>query len=107
MVSNRKIKNTTLAHWLSIQEKHPVNRKTFFNMLAAAARYKPKTYDTPTPNGALILSSRADRLVSWRCSETLASSSDWPLLTHNSAGHDIPLDEPQWLCEQIMEFLQR
>jgi hypothetical protein len=38
-------------------------------------------------------------MVSYQCSEYLAAKYRWPLVLHNSAGHDLPIDDPAWLIE--------
>jgi hypothetical protein len=53
---------------------------------------------------ALVLASRGDRLTDWRCSRDLAQAGDWPLKVHLKAGHDLPLDDPQWLIAQINTY---
>ena len=89
-------------HWLSIQQKRPVSRYNLITLLIAAARFKPlKT----SINNGLVITSQKDRLVSNRCSQGIAAQYHWPLLQHPNAGHDLPLDAAQWLCEQLTIWL--
>jgi pimeloyl-[acyl-carrier protein] methyl ester esterase len=68
--------------------------------LCAAARFVP-----PPPDGISaelsFLGSARDRLVSPRCSRDLAHRYGAPYLEHPWAGHDLPLDDPSWVCQQI------
>ena len=106
LVTNvRPLPKSVIQHWVNIQNARPINRHTFLNMLRAAAGYTPKTFASPKPFGALIITSEQDRLVSHECSKDLARRSRWPIKVNTSAGHDIPLDAPQWLVEQILSFL--
>jgi hypothetical protein len=49
-----------------------------------------------------VLASRADRLVDGSCSRALAYRVPGARLAeHDSAGHDLPLDDPEWVVAQI------
>lgn len=56
------------------------------------------------PWSMLVLNSRSDRLVSHLCSEAIARRLNLPLRVHATAGHDLPLDDPQWVAEQIADW---
>ena len=56
---------------------------------------------------ALLLASRGDRLVHWKCSSTLEQRWQWTLKLHPDAGHDLVLDEPEWILRQLAEWLIR
>src|SRR5690554_4657129 len=62
--------------------------------LTAASTFKPTSPPPAMPT--LILTSLADRLVDWRCSQALAQHWQCPLVCHENAGHDLPLDDPDW-----------
>jgi alpha-beta hydrolase superfamily lysophospholipase len=66
----------------------------------------PARVDVPT----LVLAARGDRLVSWRCSAQIATRLGLPLRVHPgegaaAAGHDLPLDAPEWVCAQVDQWL--
>ena len=57
-----------------------------------------------------ILASYGDELVSWKCSEAIAKRLSLPLKLHtalgaDAAGHDLPLDQPAWVCGQVNELI--
>jgi pimeloyl-ACP methyl ester carboxylesterase len=81
----------------------PVARSTLLSQLLAAARFYPPA---PTTLGAklLFVCSREDALVSPRCSRDLAAFYASGCEEHASAGHDLPLDDPAWLCERVVRF---
>ena len=54
----------------------------------------------------LLLASRNDGLVDVRCSRGLAAAWKVPLVEHASAGHDIPLDDPEWVAGVVAEGLR-
>ncbi|WP_336365732.1 alpha/beta fold hydrolase [Marinobacter sp. C2H3] len=101
--NHRPLPAGTLAAWQEIQRQRPVSRPNALRQLGAALRYRPST--TRPLADALVLASRADRLVDWRCSWALANRYDWPLMLHDRAGHDLPLDDPDWTVERIRRWL--
>ena len=53
----------------------------------------------------LFLSSGGDQLVNPVCSEKLAQKYKATLKNHPTAGHDLPLDDPQWVSGEISKWL--
>ncbi|MGA0571842.1 alpha/beta fold hydrolase [Variovorax sp. VNK109] len=90
-----------LAHWVELRQRHPVSRANAVRQLLAAARYRAPSGAPPVP--LLIVGTRGDRLVSPRCSETLAKQWSRTLVQHEGAGHDLPLDDPAWLVQRVRE----
>lgn len=83
------------AGWLSECPPHPAS--LIGQSLAAVTFRAPRRLPIPT----LVLASTADRLLSYRCSEQLARRYDAPLRLHDTAGHDLPLDDPDWVSDQV------
>ncbi|MDP1550162.1 MAG: alpha/beta hydrolase, partial [Nitrosomonas sp.] len=52
----------------------------------------------------LVVTSRADRLVDYRCSLKLAQILETDYEQHETAGHDLPLDETEWLAHVIKQW---
>lgn len=91
-------KDALARQWAAWFEEVRPRRRNFARQLVAAARSRlPSSIDAPL----LVLTSRADRLVSWRCSERVAARLGAPLAVHDAAGHDLSLDAPEWICECI------
>jgi pimeloyl-ACP methyl ester carboxylesterase len=67
--------------------------------LIAAARYRAPLGKPATR--ILLLASAQDALANPRCSHTIASRWNADIALHPTAGHDIPLDDPSWVIEQI------
>lgn len=93
-----------LDHWCKIQQQRPVSKRTLLNQMAAAASWRPQAA-APDAQG-LLLASRGDRLVDWHCSATLQTRWGWPLALHPTAGHDLPLDDPDWVVAAIQRWCQ-
>lgn len=99
LTSSRPVPRETVKRWYSIQRQRPVTRMNALRQLTAAARFRPRA-KRPLPD-ALVLASMGDRIVDWRCSQVMADRWQWTLRVHPDAGHDLPLDEAQWVIEQI------
>ena len=88
-----------VEHAKFLVECPPTKQSLAFQLRAASKFAVPAKMTTPV----LLLASRTDRLVSYRCSEriarTLAQTAE--LMLHDRGGHDLPLDEPAWICERI------
>jgi len=50
------------------------------------------------------LNGARDRLVDARCSERLAQAWQVELHTHPDAGHDLPLDDGEWVARQVAQW---
>ncbi len=103
--NSAKAREAAYEGWVKIAEQRPVPIKNYFRQIAAAALSRPDFVRIHAHG--LVLASRADRLVSYRCSEALAKALNWPLALHSSSGHDLPLDDPKWCVWQINDWLTR
>lgn len=97
-------RDADLMAWQNIRHSAPVSSANALRQLMAAARFAcaPKTPRCP----ALVLSSRADRLVSPPCSTQLAAAWQVSHQVHPWAGHDLPHDDGPWVCERVSDWLQ-
>lgn len=86
--------------WAELARRHPVSRANALRQLWAAARWRAPALPPTVP--LLLLASRGDHLVSPRCSAQLAKRWDLPLRLHPWAGHDLPLDDPDWVLDQLI-----
>jgi|JI7StandDraft_1071085.scaffolds.fasta_scaffold00786_7 pimeloyl-ACP methyl ester carboxylesterase len=88
--------------WLAIALQQPVRRRDVLRQLWAASHFdwgeKPECQ-------LHICASRGDRLVAWQCSAAIANAWQLPLTLHDSAGHDLALDDPVWLVNYILHNL--
>jgi pimeloyl-ACP methyl ester carboxylesterase len=102
LTSNRHSHNSKLlATWQQWQQENPVSTVSARNQFLAALKFsvtsKPK-------QPVLIVASRADRLVDYRCSLKLAQTWQTNYMEHDTAGHDLSLDEPEWLANIIKQW---
>jgi pimeloyl-ACP methyl ester carboxylesterase len=92
------------AIWARYGSERPVTRANVLRQLIAAARYRAPARAPQVP--LLILASGADRLVDPKCSAALARQWNAPIATHATAGHDLPLDAPEWVAAQVKNWLK-
>jgi pimeloyl-ACP methyl ester carboxylesterase len=94
-----------LEQWVSYARTCPVTRANMLRQLQAAACYRAAP-DAPSAP-VLLLASRQDRLVDPGC--TLALAQHWRCASrlHPLAGHDLPLDDGDWVAQQVRDWLGR
>ena len=95
----RDAEEDDILMWRQIAASAPVTRNSALRQLLAAARYRAARRP-PCPS-TLLIASDADRLVNPVCSDQLARMWGVPLLRHPWAGHDLPHDDPDWLCDMV------
>ncbi|WP_028448539.1 alpha/beta fold hydrolase [Chitinibacter tainanensis] len=88
-----------LAAWQAWAREAPVSRANALRQLWAAARFRPAAQTPAVP--LQIIQGLADQLVDPRCASVLAQAWNCPLRSHPTAGHDLPLDAPEWLLAQL------
>ncbi len=108
LVSNRPEQETSAVNrWVDAALRHPVRAGNVLRQLVAAARFRAPPADgrlPPTP--ALVLVSLGDRLVHPSCSRSVAAAVGAEVVEHATAGHDLPLDEPDWVIAAVTRWLQ-
>ena len=92
-----------VAAWAGIRNSAPVSAANAWHQLWAAARFASGAVAPRCPT--LVLSSANDRLVHPRCSARLAKAWQAAHHVHPWAGHDLPHDDPDWVCRRIMDWL--
>lgn len=76
--------------------------KAFVRQLLAAIRYRaPERLPIPS----LFLTAAQDRFTDPSCSFKLARRFHSPLKMHATAGHDVTLDDPKWVAQEIHAWL--
>jgi pimeloyl-[acyl-carrier protein] methyl ester esterase len=97
------INDEILNHWVKAAIEHPLDKKVFISQLFAASKFiLPKKISTPYT----VLTSKADRFTHYSCSEKLAKQFDANIYYHETAGHDLPMDEPEWVIKRILSIKQ-
>lgn len=97
-------KHEVLERWVELQRQHPLGVRNTARQLIASMRYRASRTRPTAP--MLLLCSKADTLVDWRCSQAISRAWGAPLRLHTKAGHDLPLDDPQWVARAVAEWLR-
>lgn len=106
LVSNNREHDEPISHvWADIQNQRPISLKNSFKQIVAAATYTPDHHKPFQP--VLLLNSLQDRLVSAHCSASIQQHYQLPLRQHPWAGHDLTLDDPAWVNEQLKKWIER
>ena len=96
--------NPLLHSYSNFQAAHPVSTMNFIRQLRLTSQVDFKVVPQAE---SLILTSTKDRLVHHKCSEQIAQTWNCPIHFHNRAGHDLPLDDAEWVLDQIVFSLNR
>lgn len=104
MVSARPARAAPVVEqWTALGAARPIRAVTTWKQLVAAARYRPRAL--PRPAAALVLASAHDGMVDPACSRVIAEAMGAHLRVHPTAGHDLPLDEPEWTAGAIADWV--
>ncbi len=93
-----------LHTWVRWSLTNPVTRESMRNQLLAAAHYR-YSKSIPPQVPTLIVSGLQDRLVSPVCSQQISEAWQAPIVSHPLAGHDLPVEAPDWLADTVADFL--
>lgn len=110
--SNYNTENDSLIiAWQGIQELRPVSKTALLKQTVAGLIYE---YDKDFPPliPMLLIGSEADKIVADTCFCKVAEAIRSDLILHETAGHGIPVDVPEWLAtttsawinENVSEF---
>lgn len=103
-VNNSPDSNDEIAQqWSKIQQERPISPQTAFRQILAASTYRPSPRKPKPP--VLLINSQGDRLVSPQCSAAIAQKWQLPLKTHPWAGHDLTVDDGNWVAEVLKNWV--
>lgn len=98
-------RKATVGAWRRWAQQYPVTNRNALRQIIAAIRYRAPPTAPAVP--MLILAGKEDRLVDCRCSKRLAQTWQADLALHPTAGHDLPLDDPDWVAATVRQWLDR
>ena len=105
LTSNKHAHNAELlSEWQRWQQENPVSNASAKNQLLASATFSTSSIPVQP---VLIISSSADRLVDYRCSLKLQQSWHKDYKQHDTAGHDLCLDEPGWFMTEMNKWFKQ
>ena len=100
---HQTLRDQDLAAWARIRSSAPVSAANAWRQLWAAARFCSAAAPPPCPT--LVLSSARDQLVHPLCSARLAQAWQAEHHQHPWAGHDLPHDDADWVCQRLAGWL--
>ncbi len=100
---NGEVAIRSLDTWVQLRRARPVSTRNALRQLIAAARFRSPEAAPDVP--LLVLASARDALVDVRCSQHLAARWRADIAIHDQAGHDLPLDDGEWVTERIARWL--
>lgn len=87
--------------WARYAEERPLHSGAALAQLLAALTFRSPAR-LPVPS--LVLIGQGDRLCAPFCGEQIAARFGSQVARHPTAGHDLPLDQPDWAAEQVLQF---
>jgi pimeloyl-ACP methyl ester carboxylesterase len=100
-VNSSERRDYALPIWTAESSAHPTSIENFFRQLWIAGYGFPQKAPAPT----MILCCDNDHFVNVSCSKTLAKNWGCPISIHPWAGHDLTLDDPDWVIEKLVAKL--
>jgi pimeloyl-ACP methyl ester carboxylesterase len=97
--------DAVIEDWTHIRETHPVSGRNALRQLLAAAHYRAPAQKPAVD--LLLLASSGDTLVNAACSGAVAAAWRCELRRHPNAGHDLPLDDGEWVAKQVRQWIER
>jgi len=89
---------------VALRNQRPVGLRNTARQLWAAMQFEASGLQPVPP--MLLLCSKADGLVDWRCSQAISRAWGAPLRLHAQAGHDLPLDDGPWVAQAVQDWLE-
>lgn len=90
--------------WARVSSEHPPRMTNLLFQLLAAATYYPPPIELKIPG--LVLVSEGDRFVDPKCSYRISERYHLPLRQHPWGGHELALDDPEWIVTTVEDWLQ-
>lgn len=88
-----------LQIWVKLAQERPISRQVIVKQLLAAARFRLPQISSQTAK--LVLAGLGDSLVNPGCSKALGERLKVPVRFHPWAGHELSLDDPEWLLTEV------
>ncbi len=101
-VNDKYRKEQSVNLWTNIAKKHPVSTLNALRQLWSTVTFRKISAKVVVATH--VICSRSDELISYKCSEQMAKYLQLPMTIHETAGHDLTVDAPVWLAEQIIQL---
>ena len=102
-LTSNACRQAILEKWTAYAREYPITRANILRQLYAALSYRAQA--TRPAAHTLLLAAQKDQLVNVKCSLAIAQHWHCDIRLHATAGHDLPLDDPVWVAQQVSEWL--
>ena len=102
--ANEEQYKNVAERWKHLWKEKPFKVSTVVRQLIAASLFSLRKLPKQE---VLFLASRNDRLVSSRCYDDIANKTHWSVEFNNHAGHEMPMDTPEWVVQKAASFLSK
>jgi pimeloyl-ACP methyl ester carboxylesterase len=92
-----------LTRWRAMRRQHPTKARTGWAHFMAVWRYE--TSRRRPHQQVLLLAGKGDGWMDWRVSAAISRAWGAALRVHPEGGHDLLLDDPQWVARSLAEWL--
>ncbi|HEX4869997.1 MAG TPA: alpha/beta hydrolase [Moraxellaceae bacterium] len=96
-------KDALAKRWAGYAHAQPTTRMNALRQLFAATTWRPP--ESRPHEHVLLLQSLGDHVSDPVCTTRIADCWRWPLVSHPTAGHDLTLDDPEWVVAQVQHWL--
>ena len=103
VANNAERREEVFLDWVKIAQERAWKPVHILKQLASAAIYRPPIAPVSGVPG-LVISALGDRLMDPSCPKKMAELLKLPMVSHPWAGHDLGVDDPQWLVDRLVEF---
>lgn len=101
--SNKEQYENVSKAWQNLWKTKPFKVSTVIRQLFSASTYRLKVMPAQP---VLFLASEKDKLVNSQCYRDVEKNTEWPVVFHKAAGHEMPMDEPEWVIQQIKDYIE-
>jgi pimeloyl-ACP methyl ester carboxylesterase len=106
MVSNKPQHwEKTAEEWVEIANLRPISPANFLRQLLAASYYRLPRNKPTVP--LIVFNSQDDHMVDPKCSRALAKHWKLPIFFNKGAGHELALDDPDWVLQRLAENITK
>ena len=103
--NNIENKSNIIEDWYQDQKKYPVKTLNIIRQFIAGLTFRSINLELDLP--ILVIRSPNDHLVSSTCSINIANNYEAEIVHHETAGHDILNDDPNWVATEIDSWFKR
>ncbi len=105
IVSNTQVvQKEFLIPFTEERKNHPVSLLNLIRQLKAARGFRAPNPTSDLASKLVFLGCPKDRFVSFRCTKKMANYYQSKIHVHPTAGHDIPIDDPDWVLNLLGEY---